>query len=208
MPEPQRIEAEQILIDHGVGKSIQPMNEGWDKKKTLYKREKVWALFVQKRAEYKAKFTNPCTQTTDTVNANKAAQIEIDNQLFAKIRGVLPDIVLDSPADDQLVSRGQFSENLDAQLDNLTVIDYVFNNIGFKDCKPGDAPCPGAYFYLKSLQDDTDNGNGLSDFYNKIWTKTIPSKSVIEDARNRNDDGRDTFKLLDRISAAYNTSQE
>lgn len=205
MPEPQRIEAEQILIDHGVGKIIQPRDEGWDKKKELYKREEVWALFIRKRGEYKDKFTNPCTGTVDNFNANKAAQIEIDNHLFAKIRGLLPDIELNDPADDQLISRERFGENIEATLDNLTVIDYVFNNLGFKDCKPEDAPCPGAYWYLMRLQDNKDASD---DFYKQVWTKTIPSKSVIEDARNRNDDGRDTFRILDRLSAAYSASQE
>lgn len=202
----QPLEAEQILIDHGVGKIIQPREEGWDKKKSLYVREKVWGKYVNMRSTLAEEFTHPTTGFVDRYMANKVAQTKLDNQLFAKVRGTLPtEAELNDPADDQLVSRGSFGKTADAELDNLTVIDYVFNNMGFKDCKPEDAPCPGAYFYLKRLQENTDASN---DFYKQVWTKTIPSKSVIEDARKRNDDGRDTFELLDRISRSQDAGQE
>jgi hypothetical protein len=203
----QPLEAEQILINHGIGETIQPREEGWDKKKALYQREKLWSKYCNLRSDYAEQFTSPKDGFIDKRLANKIAQKVLDNQLFAAVRGTLPtEKELNDPADDQLVSRDIFGTTADAELDNLTVIDYIFNNIGFKmeDCKPEDAPCPGAYFYLVRLKENTDASN---EFYRNVWTKTIPSKSVIEDARKRNDDGRDTFKVLDRLRDAYGTDQ-
>lgn len=193
----KQIEAEQILIDHGIGKCIQPRDPGWDKKKSLYTREKVWGKYVQLRSKYSEKFTDPVTTWVDRAMANKVAQVELDNQLFAQVRGQVPtEAELSDPVDEQLISRERFGKNLDADLDHMKDIEYVWNNIGFKDNKPEDAPSTGAFFYLQRLQENTDASN---DFYKQVWTKTIPSKSVIEDSRKRHDDGRSITGLIERL---------
>jgi len=198
MDDAERILADQILTDNGIGKYCGTRTGAWDKKKKFYQKESVWELFSGKRGLYRDTFTDH-TGYINHEMANRVAQAEIDKILFNRARGgdKIAAAEAADTSDEFFVDASQFKQT-DGPLDNLGVIDWVFNHIKIKDVDPATAPCPGAYFLLQRLQSDND---ALDDFYKTVWPKTIPSRSVIEDARRKNDDGRSNTDLLNSLEA-------
>jgi hypothetical protein len=190
------------LVAAGVGKYIPTRTAGYDQKKKAYSKEKVWQHFARLRDEYRLKFTD-ATGYVDQEMANKTAQAETDNLLLKRAEGKAVALPNDDPEPtepdgDEFLLPAELFEKPDVPLDPLQIIDYVFDNIGIKDVKPEDAPSAGAYAYLKHVQQGPER---MADFYKSVWSKTIPSKSLIEDVRNQNDDGRSNFELLERLEA-------
>lgn len=189
----------------GVGKYIENRTAEWDKKKRIYEKERVWDYFDGSRTQYRRQFTDE-TGWVDNDLANRTAQKETDILLLRRARGevvVMPDQSVDEAVEetkagvDGLYDRSRF-EHCEKNVSPLEVIDYVFNNIDIRDPRPEDAPSPGAFFYLKHVQMGSEN---RQDFYKTMYSKTVPSKSLIEDARKRNDDGRSNLDLLETLTA-------
>jgi len=84
-----------------------------------------------------------------------------------------------------------------AEIDPIRDITWIYNNLAVKDVEPSDAPSPGAYAQLKFIQSDDSN---LVDFFTKVYPRLIPSKSQVENLTKFNDDGREHFELLDKLS--------
>ncbi len=193
----------QEMKDAGIGKYIPPRTPNYAAKKQAYVTERVWHYFSQAREKYRDIFTD-ATDWVDQDQANRAAQAEIDRLLFKRAGGAA--VVFPGQPEEQIDSEEIEDGKLDKAVFNhcakdvspLDVVDYVFNNIGLKDPDPKDSPSAGAYFYLLHVQRSQEN---QTDFYKSIYAKTIPSKSVIEDSRKRNDDGRSNLELLERLAS-------
>jgi hypothetical protein len=202
-----KVYTEEELRRVKVGKYVDSHDYGFEEKKHCYRDQGVWPLFSQLRAFYRKK----CTDETGYVFhdiATHVAQVQIDTYLILRARGKLiaePIVPSDSliaaavdngtAAGDELFDLSEFGGQ--GEIDPITMMTWVFNNMSVKGVTPKDAPSPGAYAYLRFIQKNQDN---MVDFYTKAFPRLIPAKSQMENSDKFNDDNRATFDLLGRLS--------
>lgn len=205
---------EQDLRDRGVGKIIQPRDYGWDTKARTYREEDVWKTFSALRSAYRVVCTDD-TGWVDNPPANKMSQKQIDTYLLRRAKGEpvslplpyghVPKVKGSSDKDTGLLDKAEFGENLNKPMKLIDDWGWVYNNLAIEDIQPSDAPNPGAYKYLKWVQEKSEN---MVDFYKTVLPKIAPTRSQIENMNKRNDDGRSNTDLLSRLSAEIARSQE
>lgn len=84
-------------------------------------------------------------------------------------------------------------------------IEWIYNNIGYKEVSPADAPSIGAYSHLKKIQADPVL---QSEFYKSVWIKILPKSDASEEYLARlNDDGTKVFNVIDRALEALDESE-
>jgi hypothetical protein len=200
------------MIKLGCGEFIKNLkgldSDIWKRKIQLYKFAGVWLLFNKRRKHYRKVLKG------DAVEVNMTAQTEIDKRLFRNVdkNGVLiPEIpVEDSKKAEKgervlLYNREAFGEAIDAEIDPIRDLTWIYNNIAIRNVRPEDAPSPGAFAHLKFVQENNDN---KIDFFTKVYPRIIPAKSQVENLTKFNDDNRTTFDLLDRLSRESENSTE
>lgn len=218
---------ERELVERGIGKTIQPRDNGWTQKSEVYHLCGVWEVFSKLRASYRER----CTSSANWVDNNLMnimAQNEVDKYLKLKCRGeeVSAPVPLDDVltlrvkleeaqkriaemegggGDSGLVSLSDFGDAACAGIDPVRDINWIYNNLAVKGIMPADAPSPGAYAHLRYIQ---ANEKAMEAFFNSVYPRMIPAKSQIEDVTKRNDDGRRHFELLDRLQAECLEGQE
>lgn len=95
------------------------------------------------------------------------------------------------------VSRDRFLECIEAaDNDPLGDLKWVFHALGAEGLKPEDAPSPGAWSLLTSLQGDELM---LKTFYTSVYPRLLPNKSQIPEGDERVDDERRHFRLIERL---------
>lgn len=95
------------------------------------------------------------------------------------------------------VSRDRFLECIDsADNDPLGDLKWVFHALGAEGLEPKDAPSPGAWSLLTSLQSDDLM---LKTFYTSVYPRLLPNKSQIPEGDDRVDDERRHFRLIERL---------
>ena len=107
--------------------------------------------------------------------------------------------IIEAGSEDKRVfmSRDDFLKSFNSENCNpMEDIKWVFHALGAKDLKPEDAPSPGAWNMLQSLQYDE---NALKAFYTTTYPKMLPTRAQMEKGDNRAEDGRKQFALIDRI---------
>ncbi|MCK5604750.1 hypothetical protein KAR91_22865 [Candidatus Pacearchaeota archaeon] len=154
--------------------------------------EGKWEKFLELREEYKRQGLIP-------KDATMRAKDEVEN---IKTDCVVSDfdsgfITDDGDSADGLVGKHCFTNS--GNISERQIVRWIFDNIGITDIGPEDAPNSGAWSYLQSLR---NSPTLLQDFYRNVWTKMLPSKSEIENARKFEDDGREQLNLIDRIEQA------
>lgn len=82
------------------------------------------------------------------------------------------------------------------QVDERTLLRWIFENLDVEDLKPTDAPSPGAWSFLCRIR---DNPAMQVEFYTDLWPKLLPSKAQIEPPETMTDDGH-CIDLIERIS--------
>lgn len=212
---------EQDLRNLGVGKYVDTHDRyEWDKKKSLYYELQAWEIFARLREDYRLR----CTDETGYVNHTRATQMaesETDVYLLRKAKGedISPPIPIGesrrllsdrtkkarlekekaerTPVSKDMVDLAEFGDAANAEIDPVRDLTWIYNHIGVKDVKPGDAPSPGAYAHLLFIQQKDLN---KVDFFTKVYPRIIPSKTQVENMTKRHDDGRKHFELLDRLS--------
>jgi hypothetical protein len=195
---------EKDLTRVGVGKYIPSRMPGYDEKKAFYQQEKVWGEYCQRRQVYRTMMTHPQTGYVDNDGAAKMAQVEIDAILFRRVRNEeVPAAVVSDKSDEMLKPAEEFvkvEESKPAEksksVDNLEIVRWIYDHIGIKDVKPSDAPNPGAYQHLITIQSDK-TGDSLTDFYKTIWPRTFTKDDGKESKYN--DDGRTVIELIRRL---------
>lgn len=95
------------------------------------------------------------------------------------------------------MTREQFNASVDLDLfDPVADIKWVFHALGAEGLKPEDAPSPGAWNLLVSLQDDEI---AQRSFYSNTLAKILPNRSQLDKDGERADDGREHFQLIERL---------
>ena len=184
------------LIKAGVGVYCEPRDRLlWNRKYRLYAAEGVIDFFRNRREFHRGGGCN-------VYDANRRAQEDTDEALLKRGEdgvGISPAAaeLVRQPDDRGLFDRGVFSGSLDAEIDPIRDLTWIYNNICIRDVRPEDAPSPGAFAHLKFVQENNDN---KIDFLTKVYPRIIPAKSQVENLSKFNDDNRATFDLLDRLS--------
>jgi hypothetical protein len=75
-------------------------------------------------------------------------------------------------------------------------IDWVAENMGYVDVTPDDCPAGMAWHLLCWCRASIGN---MTEFWARIATKRIPSRTLIDDGRSYADDGREELTQIDRI---------
>lgn len=209
---------EEELREKGVGECIMAQDPQWAVKKELYQNQGVWHVYTSCTGFYDRKHTEIATGWTDTRAKRAATQNDVDNYLLAKARGEKPDIPkpwineekaaekkAESKKDpvDPLMNVDDLPEET-STVDMVETITYVFNNMDVDNIDPKDAPSRGAYFYLMRIRKDVTAKNK---FYEQGLMKLVPTSAQLKEAGQKNDDGRDTFELLDRLLRECTNSQ-
>jgi len=78
----------------------------------------------------------------------------------------------------------------------LEILRWVFENMEVRGILPKDAPSPGAYALLKHCR---NNVQTKTKFYSDMWSRTIPTKSRLDEEQRKVDDGDKCIMTLDRI---------
>ena len=147
------------------------------KKRVLYEANDVWTYFEARRAYYRKMGFKLDVAFGD-------AQKDTDNLLFERAGG------------EGTYDKGAFGDSVEAEIDPIRDLTWIYNHIAVKDVKPSDAPSPGAYAHLMFVQENNEN---RVDFFTKVYPRIIPSKSQVENTSKFYDYNRSTFDLLDRL---------
>ena len=95
------------------------------------------------------------------------------------------------------LSREKFLETIGTANDEpLEDLRWVFQALGAKDLKPEDAPSPGAWAMLTTLQNDELM---LKNFYATVYPKLLPPKSQMDQDDDHADDGRGQFRIIEGL---------
>ncbi len=213
------------LTDHGIGTTIHdPKSAEWAKKRIAYKICGVWDKYLDWEVYFRFRCKTPVGDF-DHADRRVQTQAKIDNHLLKVARGEpcklgtrpkRPDkkkgkhkkkatAVKAAPKKetDLLMDLDEFIES-DGKIDMIETITYLFENMNVKDIKPKEAPSRGAYFWLMKLRDSPE---AQTKFYESGIMKLVPSSAQLKEAGTKNDDGRDTFELLDRLLQECSNSQ-
>jgi len=200
------------LRSFGVGSIYTCRIPAWHKKRDeCYKPCGVWLEFKSRRNRHVSLLMSAegGMKRGQSTRAHESAQGDIDYKLL-KAAGADVDerdlIEVEVSAKsaktivepDELVARSDFGEVANATIDPIRDLNWIYNNLSVKDVPPSDAPSTGAYGHLKFIQRNPTNMVG---FFERVYPRIIPSKSVIENQSKFNDDGREHFDLLDRLLA-------
>lgn len=198
---------ESELRAFGVGKYLPSRTPGWERKRDeCYKPEDVWREFMSRRKGHTSVLMNGGRMVQGQASeAHESAQADIDYKLL-KAAGAdvaereLPEFGGDAlkKGEAELVDISDFGEVATAAIDPIRDLNWIYNHLAVKDVKPSDAPSTGAYAHLRFIQTRPENMVG---FFERVYPRIIPSKSVIENQSKFNDDGREHFDLLDRLLA-------
>jgi len=180
----------------GVGQYHPNRTPGWDRKKVLYQECGVWTDFTRLRSQYVLKFTDPATRISDTNQANRSAQIEIDARLVEMVTGVGVPVPAESSVDDEFLVDADIFSDCGEVFDIRRDLIYVCKNLSVKNADPKDAPSSFAYGVLRHVQSDSEK---MDDFLYKMVPKIIPKDT--EDSQSYHDDMREQFKILERLAA-------
>lgn len=218
MAEKDWLYSTQELVDRRIGKFIGNREYGWDVKRQTYKDEKVFTAFTKLRASLRPLVTDDNDYVYNEV-ADKVAQRMIDTFLMRRAKGqdvevpqpVAPMKVIEDQqkqaeqsAVDFLADSSEF-ENVDADMDPVRDLTWIYNHVAIRDVSPSEAPSPGAYAHLKFIQKNDDN---MVDFFTKVYPRIIPSKSQIENLGKFNDDGRSNLDLLSQLQAEIEADKD
>jgi len=148
------------MLSLGCGKYVENRTVDWYRKRNeLYKVEGVWKQFNKRREHYRGLFGGNADL------ANKTAQAEIDSFLLKREAGdmvSLPGGPVPKPeqAEEEeerfFYNRDEFGDNVNAEIDPIRDLTWIYNNMAVKDVQPSDAPSPGAYAHLKFIQQSDD----------------------------------------------------
>jgi hypothetical protein len=98
-----------------------------------------------------------------------------------------------APVDSSVVCKRQFkSQSAPAAV----IVEWVFNNLSVIDAQTGDAPCPGAWSWLQHLR---KNPAAIGSFYEKCFTRLIPSKAELGNQEQFRDNGKVMQDLCDEL---------
>ena len=214
-PEPARVFTEQELRDRKIGTYIVPRMYNWDLKERTYRELKIKSFYTKLKSSY----ISICTDDTGYVIhdlGSRIAQMQIDTYLLRKAKGEdieKPRLYTTPLAEDPkkkkeelLIPKTDFGdEAFDSISDPVGEIIWIYNHLSIADVKPKDAPTPGAYQYLKWVQESPQH---KSDFLKTTYAKVVPTKSLIDKGANSSDSGRPNIELLDRLSAEIADGQE
>ncbi len=204
--------SENDLRERGIGKTIQDLfSPEWHVKRRHYKHVGVWERYVAWERYFRYRNKN-VDGSFDNKTKNEKCQLKIDQYLLAQVRGdktyrllmpeghvekekvVTKEKSVDKPVDD-LMSIEDLPEET-GKVDMIETITYVFQNMDVDKIDPKDAPSRGAYFYLMRIRKDVTAKNK---FYEQGLMKLVPSSAQLKETSKKNDDGRETFELLDRL---------
>lgn len=104
-------------------------------------------------------------------------------------------VIAGGTVDKRLAEKQQTS----ARKKNITELDivrWVFENMDVKDVGPKDAPTPGAYSLLKHCR---GNAGTQMKFYTDMWSKTIPTKSRLDEEQKRVDSGGELVEMYNHL---------
>lgn len=184
-----------------VGECLEAADRRWPSKKALYKREKIWKLYVA----YDSYFIGDCedseTGWIDNVKKRELTQKKLDDYLFAKARGenvelldpfatVEPEGMVDEPIDLSGI------EVNDAPVEWAKAMTWIYRNMDNENVKLEDAPSSGEYSHLMRLQKDATAKN---DFYKTVVPRLFPSKTQLDNENKFHDDGRTIIDLIKRL---------
>jgi hypothetical protein len=96
----------------------------------------------------------------------------------------------------ELVSREVFAGK--APISERGIIQWVFEHLDL-EVEPEDAPSSGAWSLLNSIR---ANDQLRLEFFKTIWPKLLPTKNQFEAAERFQDDGRETFEIIDKVMRA------
>ena len=199
------------LRTRGVGKFIETRTEGWATKLSTYHDEGVKRAYLAIKRSLELLCTDVENYCYHEI-AHEAAQIMIDKFLLQRCKGQdvpLPGPVI-SESSLQSVPKATGSQEVmkatalkadftkwDGKIDTVSDINWIYNHLMVADVKPEDAPSPGAWAHLLYHRSST---GAMADFFTKVYSRLIPSKSVMQKLEDKaHDDGRTTFDLLDRL---------
>jgi hypothetical protein len=185
-----------------IGKYVDSqIGYGREDKKRCYRDQGVWMIYGKLRSYYRRIVTDE-TGWVDHDLATRMAQRQVDTYLLLRSRGTPvtePKVPGEEAASHSEEGKDLFDitefKNGDG-IDPIGMLTWVFNNLAVKGIKPGEAPSPGAFAYLRFVQQSHEN---QVDFYTKVLPRIIPAKSTMEDQNKFRDDGRTNFDLLDRV---------
>jgi hypothetical protein len=80
------------------------------------------------------------------------------------------------------------------------VVEWVANHLAVRNVRPADAPCSMAWAMLHWVRDPY-NPKNMSDFFNNVLPKLLPSKKQLDDEDRFKDDGRELDKTIEAALA-------
>jgi hypothetical protein len=202
---------EQDLKTRNVGKAgvNDRLDPGFNVKYSLYTELGLTSAYRALRSSIEI-ISKDHTGHTHNDLASRLATIIMDTYLIQKSRGVeveIPSpivfqrmIVPDKPAED-LVSLEEFELSDNRSIDPMADMAWVYHNLEIKNPDRKTAPSTGAWSLLKFVKASEEN---KKDFFMKMYTKVIPTKSQQEGAGKFDDDSRTIFTLLDRLQQEVN----
>ncbi len=198
------------LRNRGVGKFHAAPSKEWAVKLSTYHDEEVKRAFSAIKQSMKLLCTDVENYQYHEL-AHQIAQIMIDKYLLRRCKGY------DDPVPGPVISESSLRSapktgkrgvlkatalksdftKWDGKIDTVSDINWIYNHLMIADVKPEDAPSPGAWAHLQYHKSSTE---AMAEFFTKVYSRLIPSKSTIQKMEDKaHDDGRTTFSLLDRL---------
>jgi len=199
------------LRSRGIGKFYETDTREWVTKLSTYHDEEAKRAFLAIKRSLRLICTDVENYHYHEL-AHQMAQIMIDKFLLQRSKGqdvVIPGPVI-SESSLQSASKATGGKGIlkatalksdftkwDGKIDTISDINWIYNHLMVADVKPEDAPSPGAWAHLQYHRSSTA---AMAEFFTKVYSRLIPSKSVMQKMEDKaHDDGRTTFSLLDRL---------